>query len=356
MRLKRNVTFFRRHIGVETKLLAVVKSNAYGHGLVDFSKQAVALGVDWLGVDSVVEALKLRKNGVRKPILILGYTLPERYREAAKAKVRITVSTLEGIRIAKECGAVFHLKVDTGMHRQGFLPKDFAKALSELARLQIPRRQFEGLYTHLAAPGNDKFRQETEVQLAAFREISELVRKAGYRPLTHASATLGSLRFPEEHFDMVRVGMGLYGFLPDGHRNHSFSRIQPILSWRTRISELKRLPKGEAVGYDFTHRLLRDSTLAICPVGYWHGLPRVLSNTGSVLILGKRAPIVGRVSMDMIMADITDIPSARVGSVVTIIGSSGKERIEVEEIARLAGTSGYEIITRLNPLMKKFYT
>jgi alanine racemase len=338
--------------------MAVVKSNAYGHGLVHFSKHLEAFGVDWFGVDSVVEAVRLRSSGIQKPILVLGYTLPINYRRVAKYRVRLTISTLEGLTRAKRAGVKFHLKIDTGMHRQGFLLTELPKVIRELKRLKIKPKQFEGLYTHLAAPAHPTYTSQTRRQVENFKKGVALIEAAGYRPLRHAAATNGALLHPDAHFDMVRIGMGLYGFLPStGLR--SFRKlaegVRPALSWKTRIAEVKRVSKGESVGYDFTKRLSQATTLAICPVGYWHGYPRILSNSGSVLVMGKRAPILGRISMDMLTIDVTRIPKARVGTEVVLIGRSGKDEIPVEELATRAGTSGYEIITRLNPLIQKIY-
>lgn len=355
--LRRNYTFFRRSLGKERRLMAIVKSNAYGHGLVDFSRAVSRLGADWLGVDSVIEALALRRAGIRTPLLVLGATLPENCHKAARASIRVTVSTLSGLRAAAASGARFHLKVDTGMHRQGFLLAEMPMALAEMRALRVGTRQFEGLYTHLASPAMARFRRETRAQIAEFRRAAALVGKAGYRPLRHAAATGGALCNPAALFDMARIGIGLYGLLPGelAARPGRFSVLHPILSWKTRITEVKELPRGVRVGYDFTTRLARPSRLAVLPVGYWHGYPRLLSNRGEVLVEGVRASVVGRVSMDMLVIDVTDIPRAGEGSEAVLIGRSGRAEISAPELAAGARTSAYEILTRLNPLMKKVY-
>ncbi|HEY4517969.1 MAG TPA: alanine racemase [Candidatus Paceibacterota bacterium] len=357
-RLKHNYRFFRRLLGKKVLLLGVVKSNAYGHGLVGFSRELQKQGIDWLGVDSVVEGLRLREKGIKKPILVLGYTLPENFSKAAKSAISITVSTREGLREARRTRVHFHLKIDSGMHRQGILPVDMPRILAFIKNLGVTKGQFEGLYTHLAAPGSAKFRKKTKEQIAVFRTSVAQVRAAGYRPLLHAAATNGALLFPEAHFDMVRIGMGLYGAWPSkevGSYRTFKRRLKPILEWKTIIAETKSLPKGASIGYDFTATLKHPSKIAICPVGYWHGYPRLLSNRGKVLVAGRIAPILGRVSMDMIAIDITGIPRVSIGSEVVLIGTSKTREINANELAEESGTTAYEILTRLNPLIKKEY-
>jgi len=357
--LRNNYRFFRGFIGPKCRLMAIVKSNAYGHGIVDFSQEMQRLGVDWLGVDSIIEALRLRREGIRKPILVLGHTLPENFTRAKRARISLTISTFEGIAYAARRGARFHLKVDTGMHRQGFQLREIPAVLAQMKKHRIRTSQFEGLYSHLAAPANKKFTRETKAQIAAFKKAAILVRKAGFEPLRHITATGGTLLYPEARFDMVRIGIGLYGMWPAGNlalypkwRN----RLKPILSWKTRVGEIKEVSKNDSVGYDFTHRLKRNARIAICPIGYWHGLPRALSGgKGRAIVLGHKVPILGRVSMDMVVIDLTGVPRAESGAEVMLIGEGDGVAIRAEDIAKIADTTNYEIVTRLNPLMKKFY-
>mgnify|MGYP001562478360 CR=1 FL=1 len=354
--IEKNYKLFRSLIAPKTKLMAVVKSNAYGHGLVDFAKELERLGADWFGVDSVVEGLTLRRERIKTPILVLGYTLPDRFKEAADNNIFITVSSLESL--AQVLKSDFrqplrvHLKIDTGMHRQGFLMKDLPKVL----KLKIKP---EGLYTHFALAKNPAFLEYTKKQIAEFEEWRIAFTKVGLSPICHASATAGAMIFPEAHFDMVRIGIGLYGLWPAKEVESYFSgrlTLEPVLDWKTIISEIKNLPKGAKIGYDLTETLQKESRMAICPIGYWHGYPRALSSIGFVLVGGKRAKILGRVSMDMITVDITGIEKVKVGDEVVLIGKQGKEEITAAEIGNLADTSHYEIVTRLNPLMKRVYS
>ncbi len=335
--------------------MAVVKSNAYGHGLVDFSHEMERLGADFLGVDSMTEALALRRHGITMPILVLGYTLPELLPEAAQADISVTVSSLEIVRYIVLHTEEFsqplriHIKVDTGMHRQGFLLEQ-QKTL--IAQITNHKSQIivEGLYTHFANAKNPAFPKDTHDQIAEFEQWIVALRKAGLRPIIHAAATAGTLLFPEAHFDMVRIGIGLYGRWP-AKEVQAFLRdritLKPALVWKSLITELKKLPKGSRIGYDLTEKLLSDSRVAVVPVGYWHGYPRSLSSIGRVLVRGRDCRVLGRVSMDMLTIDVTKVPNAQVGDEVEIILD--------DAIAALSDSSIYELITRLNPLIKRLY-
>jgi len=361
--IEKNYKFFRSLINSKTKLMAVVKSNAYGHGLVDFAKELKRLGADWFGVDSVMEGLALRREGIKSPILVLGYTLPDKFKEAAENDISITVSSFEILKSLQKNhfskSLKIHIKVDTGMHRQGFLLQNLPKVLSflkiENCKLKI---KLEGLYTHFAAAKNPAFPEYTKNQIAEFEKWRSAFKKAGLSPICHTSATAGAMIFPQANFDMVRIGIGLYGLWPAKEIQSYFTdriSLAPTLSWKTIISEIKDLPKGSKIGYDCTETLQKDSRVAVCPIGYWHGYPRVLSSIGFVLVNGQRARILGRVSMDMISIDVTDIKNAKIGSEVILIGKQGKEEIFAGELANLSDTSHYEIVTRLNPLMKRVY-
>lgn len=362
--IAKNYRVFRKLIGKKTMLMSVVKSNAYGHNIHEFAPEMVKLGVDWLGVDSITEAIALRKNGVKIPILVLGFTLPALYVEAKKYGISITLSSfaqLKEVVKLKPSKATLrvHVKVDTGMHRQGFQMIDAQKLLSELARTPLGIFRVEGLYTHFAEAKNPRNGDVTKRQIAEFEKWKELFYEAGHDPICHAAATGGAMLYLNAHFDMVRIGIGCYGLWPSDEAKYHLSRavtLHPVLSWKAVVSEVKEVKKGERIGYDSTAMLRRDSKLAVIPVGYWHGIPRLLSSKGRVLIRGKSAGIVGRVSMDMIVVDVTDIPKVAMGDEVVLIGKQQKEMIEASEIAQYAATTHYEVATRLNPLIKRFYS
>lgn len=357
-----NYALLRGLIPANVKFMAVVKSNAYGHSLVDFSKEIEKLGADWLGVDSIVEAETLRKNGIVSPILVLGYTLPCKILSASENNVSITVSTFETLDsildFVKQTdkNLAVHIKVDTGMHRQGFQKYQIDEVISKLKSL--PKNVIiEGLFTHFASAKNPVMQEKTSAQIKEFEIWKRAFADAGFTPLAHAAASAGAMIYPQSHFDLVRFGIAMYGVWPSSEVKIAENGIdlKPILSWKTIISEIKSVSKGEGVGYDFSAVLQRDSKLAICPIGYWHGLPRSVSNVGYVLVAGRRAPIIGRVSMDMVTIDVTDIVEVKVGSVVTIIGHDGNEEVRADQIADPEKTSEYEIITRLNPLIKRIF-
>lgn len=356
-----NYRLFRKVIGKHTKFLGVVKSNAYGHDLVLLSKELERLGVDCLGVDSLVEGITLRKAGVKIPILVLGYTLPSLFDEARKKNIAITISSIamlcDVFRLPKgKTPLRVHVKVDTGMHRQGFQLHESSMLLDQL-RSETPTLIIEGLYTHFAEAKNPRSGDNTRRQIKEFEKWIAAFHAAGFRPMTHASATGGTLLYPAAHYDMVRIGIGMYGLWPSKEAEQALAQtytLKPVLSWRAVVSEVKWVKKGERVGYDCTELLMRETKLAVIPIGYWHGFPRLLSSKGRALIRGKTARVVGRVSMDMIVVDVTDIPNVVSGDVATLIGKDGKELITAGELAQFGATTHYEIVTRLNPLMKRF--
>jgi len=358
--LQDNYATFRGLIEPGCRLMAIAKSNAYGHGLIDYSRTMQALGADWIGVDSIVEAVKLRQNGITAPILVLGYTLPQWFAMAMEQQISLTISTRDSLRqiAQRRLSALrLHLKIDTGMHRQGFQPDELPEVCRFIAEHDITG-QVEGIYTHFAAAKNPAFPADTQQQLARFTEAINIVEAAGMRPIRHASATAGTLVFPETHFDMVRIGIGLMGYWPSHETRACYAdrvHLRPALTWKTIVTEVKTVREGEAIGYDFTEKLPRDSTIAILPIGYWHGYRRSLSGIGHVLVHGRRARVMGRISMDMICIDVTDFEGVQCGDEVTLIGSDGAEAVEIYELARLSETSWYETITQLNPLIKKFY-
>lgn len=355
--VRHNVSEFRKILKQETKLYSVVKSNAYGHGLVIFSKLADAAGVDGFCVDSVIEGVKLRDEGITKPILVLGYTLPALYETAADRGIIVTISNAEafGAWTASERKPKFHIKIDTGMHRQGFQPDELEELIGRIKRQPFDFAQgenpskgiFGGLFTHFAMAKDREDTAFTEQQFKKFEEARTMFKEGGFEGLMyHASASGGTLLGQKFHADMVRVGIGLYGLFPSEELERQAAGdivLKPVSSLNAVVSEVKTVKMGEGVGYDLTERLHRDSRLAIVPIGYWHGMPRDASSKGFVHIGGASARIVGRVSMDMIVVEVTDIP-CEVGSLV---------RIMPAELARAIGASPYEVITRLNPLIHK---
>ncbi len=339
-------------------MMAVVKSNAYGHGMIISARAALAGGADWLGVDEVTEALALRKAGFKVPILVFGYTLPEHFKIAAQKKISLTISSLDALntlanrKLPKKLR--IHLKFDTGLYRQGILENHIQQVIRIISAKNFPAI-IEGTYTHFATMENPPRKDYSYRQAENFKRIIEKLSQSGFTPITHASASSGILFSKDFHLDMSRGGIAVYGLWPSREIKLWAKDVEmiPALTWKTIVTEVKLAPRGAKVGYDLTHELVRNSRLAIVPVGYWHGLPRSLSNNGQVLLCGKRANIVGRVSMNMTIVDVTDIPSVKQGDEVVILGKQGRETISAEEIAEKAGTINYEIVTRINQQIQR---
>jgi len=282
-------------------------------------------------------------------------------KKVALNNLSITVSSLSNLQILPDLlgkkKIKIHLKLDTGMHRQGFYQDDLQKVLNFINKNK--NIILEGSYTHFAAAKNPAFPQETKKQLASFQNWIKILIGKGYKPICHAAATAGAILYPDAQLNMVRVGIGLYGLWPSKEAK-AFAlerlKLKPVMQWKTIISEIKNVSKGEQIGYDFTESVDQNSKIAILPVGYWHGYPRSLSSIGHVLVGGKRCKILGRISMDMTIINISDVPGAKVSDAVCLLGKSGQEEISADDLAYLADTINYEIVTRINPLIKKMYS
>lgn len=357
--VRHNVDVFRKQLQPGTALWAVVKSNAYGHGFSTFTALANEAGVDGFCVDSVPEALKIRFDGIKQPILVLGPTLPVLFKDAAQHQITLSFSSMHSfeelvseIPKASERPAI-HIKVDTGMHRRGLYLNELKPAAEFCKKNDI---NVTGVFSHFAAAKDTTYLSYSLQQRKQFEEAVTILEEAGLKQLTkHIAATGGVMIDKRFHFDAVRIGIGLYGVYPTKELEMQCAdafNLQPALAWRALVSEVKLVPKGEFIGYDLTEKLNRDTTIAIIPIGYWHGLPWALSGHGSVLINGKRAKILGRVSMDMITVDATE-SDCHVGDTATLIGKQGNEEVTARELASKCNTTPYEIITRLNPLIER---
>jgi alanine racemase len=363
--LVHNIREFRRRVGRRRKFLAVVKANAYGHGLAEVAAVAVAEGVDWLGVNSVEEGLALRAAGLGGPVLVLGYAPLAALEAAVAADLRLTVynrETVAGLaRAAARLGrtARVHVKLETGTWRQGVPPKDLIAFVRDIRRR--PGLVVEGLSSHFANIEDTTKHDYPRRQLEAYRTACRGLEAAGPRvPLKHMSCTASTILFPEPGFNLARVGIGLYGLWPSKETYLSCLldrkdplALRPVLAWRARVAQVKKVPAGSDIGYGCTYRTTRPTALAVVPVGYFDGYDRGLSNTAHVLIRGRRAPVRGRVAMDFFMADVTDVPGVGLEDEVTLIGADGRERISAEDLAALAGTISYEILARINPAVPR---
>jgi alanine racemase len=343
--VSRNVKNIKKHLKPQTAMMAVVKANAYGHDANWVAVAALKAGVTSLGVSSIEEGIALRKHDIKCEILILGSMFPlENYSVAAKYGLTPTISSARGLEeLANTARKLkkrleFHLKLDTGMGRIGVSSYGASRLLDEVARTK--EVEMSGLYTHFAVAGTDKI--YTGQQLKKFETAVKYAKKLGLRFTAHAANSAAILRYKNAHFDMVRPGIMIYGMYPFFGARKKIDLL-PVLSWKTRIVFLKRVPKGTCVSYSRTFVSGCSSLIATLPVGYADGYLRKFSNRADVLVRGRRARVVGRVTMDMIMVDVTGIPEAAIGDEVVLIGSQGNDKIRAEELANIAGTINYEI-------------
>jgi alanine racemase len=355
--IKKNVSNLKK-ITPRSRLMAVVKADGYGHGSVQVAMAALDSGADWLGVAIPEEAEILRHAGIISPILVLGGIMPGMEETVLKHGLRQTVFSEEGVRILENCAAKtgrkarVHIKADTGMSRIGV--RD-VKELLKIAHMirECRHVEFEGLYTHFAAADAED-PSFTFEQKAIFDEMIKQVRLLGFSPMTHAANSAAILRIPSTHYDMVRAGISIYGY----HGLESTAEnieLFPAMEWKTHVIMVKPLPEGVSISYGRTYVTNRGMIVATLPVGYGDGYKRILSNKASVLIRGKRAPVLGRVCMDQMMVDVTDIPGVQTGDEAVLIGKQGRQTIDAEEMAGWAETISYEILLSVSPRVPRIY-
>ncbi len=363
-----NIQQFRKLIGETRQLLAMVKANAYGHGILEVSRIAVDAGVDWLGVHSLEEGILLRKQGLTCPILVVGYVPLDGLKEAVARDLRLTVYNFETLdKLSSICRqiqkkAFLHVKVETGTYRQGIRKEEVLSFMKKAK--ESPELVLEGISSHFANIEDTTDHSYAQSQLQNFKKIlQELEQKRVDIPLKHMSCSASAILFPDTYFDMVRAGIGMYGLWPSKEtflscrlQKREPLRLNPVLSWKTRIAQVKKVPKGSFVGYGCTYRVSRETLLAVLPLGYYDGYDRRLSNSSFVLIKGKRAPLRGRIAMDFIMVDVTDIPEISLEDEVILLGQDGDDSITADDLASLLGTINYEIVTRINPLIPRILT
>lgn len=356
--LRWNFRQARGRIAPGVRVLSIVKANAYGHGAVEVARLLAEEGSDGFGVATVEEGAEVRRAGVSSPIVVLPGVYPEQLPEIVEYRLTPAVCDLEmllGLEEAARRRGVrpsFHLKVDTGMGRIGFPATEVDSWLSSLNNLQA--LQLEGLFSHFAQAESVEG-SYTIRQLESFRRVVERVQAAGHRPAwTHLANSAGVITLPAAHYNMVRPGLMLYGVYPSPQSARQIS-LKPALSWKTRILQLKKVPAGSSISYGQTFVTKRDSVIATLPVGYADGYSRLLSNRGEVLVHERRAPVVGRVCMDLTMVDVTDIGGARSGDEVVLLGAQGQETIAVDEMAAWAETISYEIFTSISARVPRIH-
>lgn len=343
-----------------TGMIGVVKADGYGHGSVPVA-MAVDPYVRGFAVATVEEGVILRRHGIGKMILVLGVTHPDQYGELIRYQIRPTVFTLRQAERLSELAcregvrAKLHLAVDTGMSRIGMEP-DEASAEMVLSMSRLPGIEIEGMFTHFAR-ADERDKESARAQLAAYLNFLELLKSRGIEiPLKHCSNSAGIVEgLPSNSLDLVRAGISIYGLYPSDEVDRETVHLTPVMELKSRISYIKTIRPGTPVSYGGTFVARRPTRIATIPVGYGDGYPRSLSSRGSVLIRGRRAPILGRVCMDQFMVDVTDIPEAEEEDEVTLIGRDGGDRISVEELARLGGGFHYELICDLGKRVPRVY-
>lgn len=345
-----------------TQMVAVVKADGYGHGSIPIARCLESLDFMYgFATATVEEAHILRNAGITKPIIILGYSFPYAYERIAMEELRPAVFSPEDLPLLQAAAAKVgkpihvHVKVDTGMGRIGIMPNEqgltFIKDLKSTEGLVV-----EGIFTHFAK-ADEAEREFTCRQIALFEEFVKRAETVlGYTvPIKHCSHSAGILDWPEANYDLVRAGITMYGLYPSDQVNKEAAKLQAALSLYSHITYIKTIQPGQTVSYGGTYEAQRPTRVATVPVGYGDGYPRSLSNKGYVLIEGKRAPIIGRVCMDQLMVDVSEIPKAQVYSKVTLLGRDGQEQITAEMLGDLSGRFNYELVCDLNKRIPRVY-
>jgi alanine racemase len=348
---ERNLDAVRRLLPSDARLVAVLKADGYGHGAVELARRCTPERVAMLAVALLEEAIELRQAGIELPLLVLGPLTGPQIVRALEERITMGVigpEELEGVcAVARERDVVIHLKLDSGMGRMGITEGELPRTI-ELIR-SAPRLRIEAVYTHFAV-ADEPDNGYTEQQIANYDRMVAMLREAGIDPPGHhfanSPATVRGLVRPG---DLARVGIALYGPGP------SIPQTEPVLRWRTEVARLKELPAGHPVGYGMTWRAPRPSRIATLPVGYADGYRRALSNRGEVLVRGRRVPVVGRVSMDLVTIDVTDVAGAAVGDEVVLLGAQDGERITADEIAARIDTISYDVLTSISARVPRIY-
>lgn len=365
-----NLSFFRHHLGDGVEIAAVVKANAYGHDWRLIAPLALEGGADSFCVHSLEEAVALRESGIDRDILIMGHVPLARIEAAAPDDFRwmltnrASAEELSRVARSQQRRLKVHLKVETGTFRQGVDDGDLPWFVDFLRG--HPEIQLEGVYTHFANIEDTTDHSYAEYQLRRYEETVEKLRGAGFGPLVrHAACSAASLVVRRTHFEMVRLGISQYGLWPSKetllsyklqHQQSQVLVLRPVLTWKTRISQVKKVPAGSSVGYGCSYQTTRDTQIAVLPIGYSDGYDRGLSNQAHVLIRGRRAPVRGRICMNLTMADVTDIPDVGLEDEVVVLGRQGHQQISAEDLAELAGTIPYEIVARIRDGLPRILT
>lgn len=356
-----NLDSIKKNINENTQIITVLKADGYGHGAVPLAKEAEKEERVWgIAVATVEEALELRRGGIKKPLLILGYTYQEDYDLIAEEELRPTVfklsmaQELSQAALRKNKTIKIHIKIDTGMSRIGY--RDLEKSVPEILEIsRLPGLEIEGLFTHFAR-ADEKETTPAYQQLEKYQAFQKALKEAGLKiPLCHCSNSAGIIRMPEANMDAVRAGIILYGLYPSEEVEKEPVPLKPLMTLKSHIAYIKTLEPGVQISYGGTYTTQKETRVATIPVGYADGYARSLSNKGWVLIRGKKAPILGRVCMDQFMVDVTDIPEVRELDEVMLLGKSGDQQITMEELGELSERFNYEFACCISKRVPRIY-
>lgn len=356
-----NLDSIKKNINENTQIITVLKADGYGHGAVPLAKEAEKEERVWgIAVATVEEALELRRGGIKKPLLILGYTYQEDYDLIAEEELRPTVfklsmaQELSQAALRKNKTIKIHIKIDTGMSRIGY--RDLEKSVPEILEIsRLPGLEIEGLFTHFAR-ADEKETTPAYQQLEKYQAFQKALKEAGLKiPLCHCSNSAGIIRMPEANMDAVRAGIILYGLYPSEEVEKEPVPLKPLMTLKSHIAYIKTLEPGVQISYGGTYTTQKETRVATIPVGYADGYARSLSNKGWVLIRGKKAPILGRVCMDQFMVDVTDIPEVRELDEVMLLGKSQDQQITMEELGELSGRFNYEFACCISKRVPRIY-
>lgn len=358
-----NIRELRRITNPKARIMAVVKANAYGHGMIEVARQSLENGAEALGVANIEEGIQLRKAGIDAPVLIFGYTSPVHAKKLIEFDITQTVYSYETSRALSEALAAYgkkikvHIKVDTGMGRLGLLRGIKNNSLSEAESIsRLPMLELEGIYTHFAAADKSD-RSYAGKQFEIFIDFLNQLRIAGLEiPVTHAANSAAIINVPETHLDMVRAGISIYGLYTSEEVDRSIINLKPAMELKTKIIHLKKVPAGFKISYGTTYETDKPTTIATVSIGYADGLNRLLSSKGRMLVCGgQSAPIVGRVCMDMTMLDVGEIPEIVMEQEAVVFGKQGNASISVDEIASTINTINYEVISTIMERVPRIY-
>ena len=356
-----NMEQMRKLLKEDTKIMGVIKTDGYGHGAVPIGRELEQLDYTWgYATATVEEAEILRRNGMEKPILVLGATFPEQYEAMADLGIRVNLYSIRQAEQMEAAAAkmnkkiMVHAKIDTGLSRLGFQVTE--EAADEIARIsRMPHIIVEGVFTHFAK-SDAKDKTMANQQMEAFSKMKKMLEERNVEiPMIHCSNSAAIIDMPEANMSVVRAGISLYGMWPSDEVKKENIDLQPVMSLKSCIVFLKQLEKGRTISYGATYETTRKQRIATVPVGYGDGYPRSLSNKGYVLIHGKKAPICGRICMDQFMVDVTDIPEAQEGDLVTLVGKDHGAEITMEEIGDLSGRFNYEFACDLGKRIPRVY-